>query len=117
MQVETCASSSIVSSRTGIELGKLISDGRVGHLIIYDGHQQAIFNCELEWTGSRQTHKKQAVVQSVKEFGPVRKVLQPRCELIKTQHLLAVNRFKSFYSQTSWNRWPERASYMCSQEK
>ena len=117
MQVETCASSSILSSRTGIELGKLIIDGRVGHLIIYAGHQQAMFNCQLEWTGSRHAHKKQAVVKSVKEFGPVRKILQPRCELIKTQHLLAVNRCESSYSQTSWNRWPERASCMCSQEK
>ena len=141
VQVDTCADSTVISSKIWTELSKSQLGGKIRHLESYDGNQLTLLGsliCDVEWHRSRLTQKQLAVVQCDKKFGTlVREILHKHGAYnITTEHLptcckglqsaseadiritanVLHSQKKYFYlfktrSQRSWNRWSDKASF------
>ena len=98
-QVDTCADSTVMSSKIWSELGKPQLDGKMRHLEADDGRQLALLGSltsDVEWNRRRLTQKQPAVVKSHKEFGVIGRDLLPKHGVnITIKHLPAVNGYKA----------------------
>ena len=100
VQVDTCADSTVISSKIWTELRKSQLGGKIRHLEAYDGNQLTLLGsltCDVEWHRSRLRQKQLAVVQCDKKFGLlVREILHKHGVYhITTEHLLAVGGCKA----------------------